>query len=233
MTHEDTAFQDLEKRLAKVESQNRYMKRVGLTVLLLGSLVLVMGQARPGGAAASPRFETVTARHIIVEDDQGRKRIELETTPLTDPVMLLYWRDGKSAASLNAYESLGGSSLNLTDETATFVASLAAGTDKSIVGLGRANLTTNGGRASLETTAEGETLLLSGPNFRYDQPMAAQFGVATTQGGPQLMLRDPNGFYSQLGVANLDIPSTGETRKTSAASILLFDKTNHLIWRAP
>src|SRR5690348_10244696 len=71
MTIEGAAFQDLEKRLRRVEKQNRQMKRVGLVVLLLGSLIMVMGQARPS--------RKVEAEQFILRDAQGRERLAIGT----------------------------------------------------------------------------------------------------------------------------------------------------------
>jgi hypothetical protein len=44
---------------------------------------------------------------------------------------------------------------------------------------------------------------------------------------------DDQGFYAQLGIAALETPGTGETHKTSAASLVLFNKNKNVIWRAP
>jgi hypothetical protein len=44
---------------------------------------------------------------------------------------------------------------------------------------------------------------------------------------------DEQGFSADLGQTNLETPRTGETQKTSAASLILFDKEKHVIWKAP
>jgi hypothetical protein len=44
---------------------------------------------------------------------------------------------------------------------------------------------------------------------------------------------DEQGFSAVLGVQSLQTPRTGETQKTSAASLVLFDKEKHVIWKAP
>jgi hypothetical protein len=41
------------------------------------------------------------------------------------------------------------------------------------------------------------------------------------------------GFSAALGVNNLVTPRSGETHKTSAASLVLFDKNKNVIWKAP
>lgn len=51
--------------------------------------------------------------------------------------------------------------------------------------------------------------------------------------GPSLALEDTQGFESRLGVAALRTPLTGESSRTSAASLTLFDKDRKVIWRTP
>ena len=51
--------------------------------------------------------------------------------------------------------------------------------------------------------------------------------------GPSLTLSDTKGFRSVVGSVSFSLPSTGETSKTSAASIALFDKDGRSIWIAP
>lgn len=51
--------------------------------------------------------------------------------------------------------------------------------------------------------------------------------------GPRIELSDKQGFQTIVGVANLESPKTGETHKTSAASLVIFDKDKTVIWKAP
>jgi hypothetical protein len=55
----------------------------------------------------------------------------------------------------------------------------------------------------------------------------------TTLTDEGLRVFDGQGFEAQLGVSDLVTPRTGETRKTSAASLILFDKDKNVIWKAP
>lgn len=55
----------------------------------------------------------------------------------------------------------------------------------------------------------------------------------TTLTDEGLRVFDSQGFEAQLGVSDLVTPSTGETHKTSAASLVLFDKAKNVIWHAP
>lgn len=48
-----------------------------------------------------------------------------------------------------------------------------------------------------------------------------------------LFVSDDQGFSADLGVQDLVTPRTGETQKTSAASLILFDKNKSVIWKTP
>lgn len=48
-----------------------------------------------------------------------------------------------------------------------------------------------------------------------------------------LNLSDSDGFSTTLGLASLVTPRTGESHKTSAASLVMFDKNKNVIWKAP
>ena len=50
---------------------------------------------------------------------------------------------------------------------------------------------------------------------------------------PNLMLSDDEGFRTEIGRTDLMTPLTGETHKTSAASLIMFGKDDKVIWRAP
>jgi len=49
----------------------------------------------------------------------------------------------------------------------------------------------------------------------------------------EMVVTDGEGFKPVVGTMQLVEPKTGKTEEASAASLLLFDKNKHLIWRAP
>jgi hypothetical protein len=51
--------------------------------------------------------------------------------------------------------------------------------------------------------------------------------------GSTLTLLDKQGFAAVLGNTGLEITQTGETRKTSAASLVMHGKDGKVLWRAP
>lgn len=50
---------------------------------------------------------------------------------------------------------------------------------------------------------------------------------------PFLSLSDGERFETTVGSTNIRTPSTGETHKTSAASVVLFGKDRTVLWSAP
>jgi hypothetical protein len=62
-------LQSVTARIAKLEGQNRLLKRGGLTLLLLPLVLIVMGQARPSDA--------LEAHSFVLRDSSGIKRAEL------------------------------------------------------------------------------------------------------------------------------------------------------------
>lgn len=82
-------------------------------------------------------------------------------------------------------------------------------------------------RAGLALVANGPILALAGANEK------AATLLEVSADGPQLNLSDVNGFQANIGVMNLETPTTGETHKTSAASIVLLGKDKTVLWSAP
>ena len=48
-----------------------------------------------------------------------------------------------------------------------------------------------------------------------------------------LAIFDDEGFETRIGSTDLVTPLTGETHKTSAASVIFFDKDKKVLWQAP
>ena len=86
----------------------------------------------------------------------------------------------------------------------------------------------NGANISLTVSERGpEVVLLNGK--------AKNSLILSTlaDDGPSVTLDDGNGFETAIGVTSLITPTTGETSKTSAASIKLFGEDRTILWSAP
>lgn len=77
-------------------------------------------------------------------------------------------------------------------------------------------------------------VLKSDPNlWLTDDKGKQRFAMILDSNGPNLRLSDDEGFETSIGSTDLVTPATGETHKTSAASLVMFDKEKNVIWRAP
>jgi hypothetical protein len=57
--------------------------------------------------------------------------------------------------------------------------------------------------------------------------------LTSDKDGPAVSIGDDRGFSTSIGSINLITGATGETRRTSAASLVFFDKAKNVIWKAP
>jgi hypothetical protein len=149
---------------------------------------------------------------VVMGQASQRKTIEANEFILKDT-------SGNVRARLSVNDKNMGASLSLIERNGDLDLMLSA---KDSVG---GNLILSEGKESLLLTAsqadfvhsEGEkTSLLKGQ-----------------LSSNALFLSDGEGFATHIGATELTMPSVGETRKRSAASIVLVDKEKHVIWQAP
>jgi len=59
--------------------------------------------------------------------------------------------------------------------------------------------------------------------------------MSISREGPSIYLTNTQALSMQLGSTYTEIPGTGKTQRTSAASIVMLgnDRAGHVIWRAP
>jgi hypothetical protein len=75
----------------------------------------------------------------------------------------------------------------------------------------------------------GTSILLSSPGGKIH-------GINLTDGdskGPEVAVFDSAGFAADLGVTQTTVTATGQQRTTSAASLVLLDNNQKVIWTAP
>ena len=77
----------------------------------------------------------------------------------------------------------------------------------------------------------------SGSSISFYGQSPAKWGqqavLESSADGPSLTLSDAQGFRAIIGSASLNTPTTGASTKTSAASVILFDKEGKSVWSAP
>jgi hypothetical protein len=202
-----------EDRLLKLEKENHRLKQLGTVALVVAVSLLVMGQA-------SQKKKTVEADEFILKDNGGNVRARLSMNILTGAApgvpavaqLVLFDEKGKKRVMLDGGNTWGFSGLSLYDEQER-----ARGyfTETDSLGLG-ATLMLQDEQGHLQTRLKG------GEVMALDNVTASRMQVD-----------DAEGFAATLGATDLVTPRTGEKHKTSAASLVLFDKDKNVIWKAP
>jgi len=222
-------------RLGRVERENRRLKRMAVGVLVLAGAVILMGQARPSN-------RTIEAERFVLKDASGRIRARLEMELSDRPTLALLDAKGFPLVSLEAGES---PSLNLCKGSCdqqvwlgTFPNGLFGlalyGKDKGAplhglqAGLGVVNGVPGLNLYGKDATEGASLDLEAGPRlFLSDQNGDVSLEKAS------LEVSDKQGFRAKIGSTELETPRTGETHKTSAASVVLFGKDGKALWTAP
>jgi hypothetical protein len=211
-------------RIARLERQNRMLKRGALAFLIsVASLFIaslgLMGQtqrkppapraAKPVPAPTAPAPppapalpKNIEAESFVLKDASGRVRAELSMGG-DGPSFKLRDQSGTALVTLSLRDaSPGGPLLLLSDPQHR------AGLSMSVV--------------------EGEGSQLSLIGERAD--IQAHIGV--TPDGSALELSDKDGFTTSIG-SGIQPAKNGQPKKTSAASITLFNKDRKVLWSAP
>ncbi len=152
---------------------------------------------------ATPKNRTVEAQAFILRDAEGVVRAELKMTP-GGSSLLLKSSKGSSAIDLGVIDGMP-TFFMFDRENAPPVVTLMANRSLN----NRAILELNG--------LQGNSGVL----------------LVVEQGRSGLQLTDAEGFGSALGRGEINLPITGESSKTSAASLVMFGKDGRVIWRAP
>jgi hypothetical protein len=203
MAFQEESLAEIHERLAKLERQNRRLKLTGVAVLVGAASLAFMGQAS--------KSKTVEANEIILRDAKGTARASLRVDEKTSKTeLVLADRHGDNDVVLSADDSSGG----------TIVARKEG--DVRAVGMTNDAVVLRG--LDKEALALEPTVVTFLDSKNNEKAHFASNGLFVT---------DEQGFKAAIGTQNLVTPGTGETHKTSAASLALFDKDKNVIWRAP
>jgi len=203
-------LQFLNEKLDRLERSNRRIKMgLTLTIVCFAALISIGAQQNSN--------KIVEAREFVLKDASGQMRAKLSSEN-SGPRLILYRASGDPAAFLDS-DSLG---VGGTAPHAGVFISTDSKTASVLVQSGK-------GRPVIDLAAdsEGASALLEGKTER-EHLLAA---VGTT--GPGLEILDQQGFETQLGVAKLKTIRTGESRTTSAASLVMYGSDHNVIWSAP
>ena len=208
-------------------------ERIAVGVPVVAGAFLLMGQARSN--------RTMEAEKFILRDGNGTVRARLEMEPMDRPTLVLLDAKGVPLVSLGAGES---PFLNIC--TGDCKRQVQVGTFSNEI-FGLALYDKDKGPLHGVKAALGVVKGVPGLNLFSED--SAQQASLDLEGGPRLLLSDQNGivslekasvevsdkqgFITKIGSTDLETPRTGETHKTSAASIVLIGKDGKALWTAP
>lgn len=252
MNPQTTDLEAIRERVAKLERENRRTKQAGTVVLILAASLLLMGQAPATRTVEANEFVlkdssgTVRGRFVVDEfgprlhllDANGAQRVELEAGGLT----LLEPRQGTSfrwtdllpsllsnpqpgvhlRLSCSGTPSVCSPTLTLMGSDQNYEVSLRADRDRSVLTMGEAG-------GTLDRLREVYNL---GDKAPPPPPKPTMF-LSANENGSTFELQDRQGFLTSIGNTGLVTPRTGQTRQTSAASVVLFGKDKKVLWQAP
>jgi hypothetical protein len=200
-----------------------------------------------------------TGPDLAMFDTEGKARASLEVENDTTGTVTLY--KDSSGKDVVAHNSYGGGALKMFDREGKARVILEVkndikenvqfkdGSGKDVV----VPMQSGGGSLTLGGTGElfpGRTtlregkldLLKNGNDFGLSSldALALNFSLNTKFGSlvlngdkGNIVLKDKDGFETSIGTTDLVTTRTGETHKTSGASVVLFDKDKKVLWQAP
>ncbi len=209
---------ELIRRLDKLERDNRRLKGFALGVVVLAAAVIAI-------YASQPAPNKIVAHELEVVNESGIPRV------IIDP------------GFVKLLDSKGNTSIELVAENVFLY-------KRKISELGP-SLSLYGPKGKLSARLQGTDLMLYDARQEAAVRLGYTFGMPTLSLGPpdeagismtvepgdlpQIELSDARGFSMDLGSTVTESATTGETQKTSAASIVMFGngKDHHVIWQAP
>jgi len=164
----------VEKRLEKLERENRCMRRAGAVVLAVAATVLLMGQGK------GEKLPDLEVRSLTVKDEKGEVRVKLGTATDGSAHIGLHDQAGRVRLSLRTAAN-GCPHLRLADEAGKQRVVLRVFLDGSVFLALRDGLL-------LRTAAKGPPSIL----FMDGGRVRASLGIAD-DGSPALELKDAKG----------------------------------------
>jgi hypothetical protein len=250
--------EDLQDRIAALENQNRHFKKLGAAVLIVVASLIVMGQApskktieanefilKDSGGKVRAKLEMVgTLPVMTLFDEKGNASVRMNggINENLGAAISLFDSRGQERESFRVLQD--GPALALQD---------SKGKNRGIFGFsesrhetllavfdmdgnlrGQFGGTSNGATVELYDSKQALRGIFSGGENDAELVLVdAKGSVQTALTGSSVDVFDDQGFEATLGIKDLGNSRTGETRKTSAASLLLFDKNKNVIWKAP
>jgi len=231
------------------------MKQIGALALILIGSVLLMGQAI--------QKKSIDADEFVLKDSRGKARGKLYMETDGPRLALLdlngvtrteLFLSQDRIAGLRMPDGNGDSRIMLFAHDEDALLTFRGSKTGIRIGLGTVKDTpelnfydaNQKSRALMYTTPDGSPKLelyhanenlgatLAVPGLAFlDADKKPRAFLAQLPEGAFLTVTDKEGFETTVGTKDLVTSRTGETHKTSAASVVLFDKDKNVLWKAP
>lgn len=221
-------IEPLRQQIAALEGRLRTLQRA-IGIILLGlTAFIVMAQT------ASNRV--LTANEFLLKDAAGIDRARLGIEQGSASLTIF---DSQRRVRVRLMEGVPGSDSTATDEVSQVelrggggrMITLRTGAESSLV-FYRTTPSPGTGLTS-EINLMGEHVEREGSSG----PLVAlgfnRGHVLVDADAPRIKVMDAEGFETHIGSTDLIVTQTGTTSKTSAASVVLFDKGKKVLWSAP
>jgi hypothetical protein len=244
MNNQPLDIEGIFTRIERLEKENKRLKRISIAILLIGSVVVLMAQVK---APVQQQLDAGWEKRVVKAGTIQAGRIELITPK------------GELRAALGTV--FGGSELNMFDGDGKARISLSTQAGPGLY-VGSLRVTDghfdwlHSGKLNVQLTSENLTLasdtgqraMLAPQVFLIeDRKQRIAMGVSTPDVGSPAgfafvnVLADEasvrvgrtDSYYTQIGTTELVTPTSGESHKTSPASLVLFNDKGSAIWRAP
>jgi hypothetical protein len=153
--------------------------------------------------AQAPAKKTVEANEFILRDDSGNVRARLA----------MPYEETGSMPQMVFLDSKGNATLILEGGISGVLGGSVQIVDEHQKRVGMFAASVDGGTLWVSPKGKGSSLVRLEPG--------------------KMEILDDQGFEAVVGTQDLVTPTTGETHKTSAASLVLLDKNKGVIWKAP
>jgi len=209
MSMPDVELVPVAARLAKLENENRRLKRIVAATAMLSLVSILIGVGtliRPGIAQEnSGGLETIQASGWGLRDSQGRVRAQL------------FFSDAKGSPMLAFNDAEGRSRLIISaDEQSTSIVAYSP----------------NGGRFQSESVASLDGAMVESSRMQKGAP-EARASLSAFKEFTSMTAEDERGFRIIVGNASIQEKPGQEIEQTSAASVVMYRKGGHVIWQAP
>ena len=219
-------------RVEKLEEANAQLKRVGGVVLLIAVATLLMGQTKQGatpwqkqvlriGTVQANTIEVLPERISVVKGFSPVPAVRIRGSSLGSE-LTMFDENGKARVSLNG--SMGLLQMGELETDSLGYVSPLQGNTVSLSASG------NGGTLTLNDRSGEQTIHLSARPA--DAATGSEGGVILNliSDAPRLTLGKLDGYRTVIG--SEELASAGKTYRTSAASVVLVNEKDSVIWSA-